>query len=83
MWSLVEHVAPRVVEPFPEVKAGGLPTRAEAIRALHFPRDPRKPTWGGVGWRSTNSWGCSGRFRDVDGGCRRRPGGCRAVGTTG
>ncbi len=40
MWSLVEHVASRVTEPFPEVKAGGLPTRAEAIRALHFPRDP-------------------------------------------
>ncbi len=42
MWSLVEHVAPRVVEPFPEVKAGGLPTRAEAIRALHFPREPEE-----------------------------------------
>lgn len=40
MWSLVEHLAPRVLEPFPEVKAGGLPTRAEAIRALHFPKEP-------------------------------------------
>ncbi|MGE3310292.1 MAG: DEAD/DEAH box helicase, partial [Limisphaerales bacterium] len=40
MWSLVEHVASRVPEPFPEVKAGGFPTRAEAIRALHFPKDP-------------------------------------------
>lgn len=46
MWSLVEHVAPRMPEPFPEVKAGGLPTRAEAIRALHFPREPEESDLG-------------------------------------
>jgi ATP-dependent DNA helicase RecG len=46
MWSLVEHVAPRVEEPFPEVNSGGLPTRAEAIRALHFPSDPEEADLG-------------------------------------
>ena len=43
MWSLVEHLAPRVVEPYPGVARGGLPTRAEAIRALHFPNRPDEP----------------------------------------
>lgn len=48
LWSLVEHVAPRVPEPFPEVACGGLPSRAEAIRRMHFPSELNEP---GIGIR--------------------------------
>jgi len=40
MWSVVEHLSVRVEEPFPEVGRGGLPSRSEAIRLLHFPVEP-------------------------------------------
>ncbi|MBL9128304.1 MAG: ATP-dependent DNA helicase RecG, partial [Verrucomicrobiales bacterium] len=43
LWTLVEHLAPRVTEPHPDVAHGGLPTRARAIRALHFPDTPEEP----------------------------------------
>lgn len=37
IWSVVERLAPRVPEPRPGLSRAGLPTRAEAFRAMHFP----------------------------------------------
>lgn len=37
LWTLVNAVAPGVPEPHPGMAIGGLPSRAAALRALHFP----------------------------------------------
>jgi ATP-dependent DNA helicase RecG len=40
MWRVVAEHAPRMPEPHPEIKRPALlPTRAEAVRMLHFPED--------------------------------------------
>ncbi len=39
VWEVLERVSEGIAEPEPEVPRGGLPSRADAIRWLHFPED--------------------------------------------
>ncbi len=39
-WIVVNQLAPEAAEPVPGLPRGGLPTRAEALRQLHFPDEP-------------------------------------------
>jgi ATP-dependent DNA helicase RecG len=40
VWRVLEEALPSVMEPWPGELAPELPSRAEAVRSIHFPREP-------------------------------------------
>jgi ATP-dependent DNA helicase RecG len=43
VWSTLAEFEPLVAEPYPDVHLPSLPSRARALRMLHFPEDPNDP----------------------------------------